>query len=144
MLRVIRNHRRAAYNEQKHEYEGLTATPAGINPDFCPEYMLVSARKAWGPRFAEGEQFGYRNAQVTVIADRYHRLLMDCDTTGIEPDFALVKFKKLVGGGYFKIVNQSLSPALETLGYSQKQIEDIANYVRGRYTGWLSHINAKV
>ena len=145
MLRVIRNHRRAAYNEQKHEYEGLTATPAGINPDFCPEYMLVSARKAWDRALQEGEQFGYRNAQVTVIAPTGTiGLLMDCDTTGIEPDFALVKFKKLVGGGYFKIVNQSLSPALETLGYSQKQIEDIANYVRGRATlDGCPHINAK-
>lgn len=135
MLRVIRNHRRAAYNGEKAEYEGLTITPQGINPEYCPQDLLVAARKAWDDALAMGEKYGYRNAQVTVIAPTGTiGLLMDCDTTGIEPDFALVKFKKLVGGGYFKIVNQSLKPALQTLGYSEAQIKDIEDYAKGHAT----------
>ena len=135
MLRVIRNHRRAAYNVSKQEYEGLTVTPQGINSAYCPSYLLQSAQKAWDTALDLGEKYGYRNAQVTVIAPTGTiGLIMDCDTTGIEPDFALVKFKKLVGGGYFKIVNQSLKPALETLGYDDGQIVDIENYVKGHAT----------
>lgn len=143
MLRVIRNHRRAAYNGSKDEYEGLTAKPQGINSAYCPEYLLTPARQAWDMALAWGEEHGFRNAQVTVIAPTGTiGLLMDCDTTGIEPDFALVKFKKLVGGGYFKIVNQSLKPALETLGYDEKQIDDIINYARGHATlNGCPHIN---
>ena len=144
MLRVIRNHRRAAYNSDNGEYEGLSVTPQGINPNFCPQNLLKAAREAWDLALKWGEEYGYRNAQVTVIAPTGTiGLLMDCDTTGIEPDFALVKFKKLVGGGYFKIVNQSLKPALETLGYRPSQVEDIVNYVRGHATlTGCPHINA--
>ncbi len=132
MLRVIRNHRRAAYRAEKNEYEDLTVAPQGINPAYCPADLLEAAREAWDRALNWGEQFGYRNAQVTVIAPTGTiGLIMDCDTTGIEPDFALIKFKKLVGGGYFKIVNQSLKPALENLGYSAEQILDIENYVKG-------------
>ena len=122
MLRVIRNHRRAAYNAPPEEYEGLTITPAGIQPEHCPPDLLIAARRAWDRALELGTAYGYRNAQVTVIAPTGTiGLVMDCDTTGIEPDFALVKFKKLAGGGYFKIINQSLPPALATLGYSEAE-----------------------
>jgi ribonucleoside-diphosphate reductase alpha chain len=132
MLRVIRNHRRAAYNAPKDEYEGLTIYPMGINAEFCPSDLLQAARADADRMLALGEKYGYRNAQVTVIAPTGTiGLLMDCDTTGIEPDFALVKFKKLAGGGYFKIVNQSVPPALRKLGYTQKQIDDIIQYAVG-------------
>ncbi|PIQ77446.1 ribonucleoside-diphosphate reductase, adenosylcobalamin-dependent, partial [Candidatus Peregrinibacteria bacterium CG11_big_fil_rev_8_21_14_0_20_46_8] len=132
MLRVMRNHKRAAYNASKEEYEGLSVAPQGINPAHCPEYLLKTARTCWDEALAWGEKFGYRNAQVTVIAPTGTiGLVMDCDTTGIEPDFALVKFKKLVGGGYWKIVNQSLPRALKTLGYTPDQIREIENYTKG-------------
>lgn len=135
MLRVIRNHRRAVYNANKKEYEGLSVIPQGIQSAYCPSDLLSAAKDAWDKALQLGEQFGYRNAQVTVIAPTGTiGLLMDCDTTGIEPDFALVKFKKLVGGGYFKIVNQSLKPALKVLGYSFEHIQDIENYVKGYAT----------
>ncbi len=133
MLRVIRNHRRAAYNSAKDDYEALSVLPVGIDPDECPTDMLKAAREAWDKALDLGEQFGYRNAQVTVLAPTGTiGLVMDCDTTGIEPDFALVKFKKLAGGGYFKIINQSIPPALDRLGYNQEQIEDIVSYCVGR------------
>ncbi|BCX13923.1 MAG: transcriptional regulator [Candidatus Dojkabacteria bacterium] len=135
MMRVIRNHRRAAYNANENEYEGLTIKPMGINPKFAPKYLLEEARKAWDFALDLGEKYGYRNAQVSVIAPTGTiGLVMDCDTTGIEPDFALVKFKKLVGGGYFKIVNQSVEPALQKLGYSKKQIDEIIKYIIGHAT----------
>ncbi len=134
MLRVIRNHRRAAYNEST-SYEGLSVKPVGIDPDECPSDMLTAAREAWDKALELGEQSGFRNAQVTVIAPTGTiGLIMDCDTTGIEPDFALVKFKKLSGGGYFKIINQSIPPALTKLGYDAQQIEDIVGYVVGHKT----------
>ena len=107
MLRVIRNHRRAAYSAPHEEYEGLTILPTAIQPEQCPPAMLIAARRAWDRALELGTAYGYRNAQVTVIAPTGTiGLVMDCDTTGIEPDFALVKFKKLAGGGYFKIINQ--------------------------------------
>jgi ribonucleoside-diphosphate reductase alpha chain len=135
MLRVIRNHRRASYNAVQEEYEGLTITPIGIQPEHCPPELLVAARRAWDRALELGTAYGYRNAQVTVIAPTGTiGLVMDCDTTGIEPDFALVKFKKLAGGGYFKIINQSIPTALRTLGYSEPQIQDIVNYCVGRQT----------
>jgi len=135
MLRVIRNHRRAAYKASDSEYEGLSITPTGIDAQLCPAELLESARGAWDRALALGEKHGYRNAQVTVIAPTGTiGLLMDCDTTGVEPDFALVKFKKLAGGGYFKIANQSLAPAMERLGYSATQIDEILAYVAGRKT----------
>jgi ribonucleoside-diphosphate reductase alpha chain len=143
MLRVIRNHRRAAYNAPASEYEGLTIPPVGIEPEHCPDYLLKAARRECDRMLELGQQYGYRNAQVTVIAPTGTiALVMDCDTTGIEPDFALVKFKKLAGGGYFKIINASIPPALARLGYSPRQIEDIVRYCRG--TGTLQgcpHIN---
>ncbi|MEE2887033.1 MAG: adenosylcobalamin-dependent ribonucleoside-diphosphate reductase, partial [Planctomycetota bacterium] len=135
MLRVMRNHRRAAYHEPESAYEDLSITPTGIDPKICPDYLLSAARDAWDRALRAGEAHGYRNAQVTVIAPTGTiGLVMDCDTTGVEPDFALVKFKKLAGGGYFKIINQSLPPALTTLGYSPAQIDDIIDYAVGRKT----------
>jgi ribonucleoside-diphosphate reductase alpha chain len=135
MLRVIRNHRRAAYNVADDQYEGLTIKPMGISADYCPEYLLKAAQESWDAALMLGELYGYRNAQTTVIAPTGTiGLVMDCDTTGIEPDFALVKFKKLVGGGYFKIVNQSIEPALINLGYAPDQIKEIVDYVIGAQT----------
>lgn len=135
MLRVIRNHRRAAYNAMGDEYEDLSIKPVGINPELCPMDMLKAAQDAWDMALRLGESHGYRNAQVTVLAPTGTiGLLMDCDTTGVEPDFALVKFKKLAGGGYFKIINQSIPIALKRLGYSQEQIEDIVLYCLGHKT----------
>ena len=135
MLRVMRNHRRAAYGVAPVEYEGLSITPLGIDAAHCPAPLLLAARETWDRAVALGEQFGYRNAQVTVLAPTGTiGLVMDCDTTGIEPDFSLVKFKKLAGGGYFKIINQSLTLALETLGYTPGEIDDIVAYCIGRKT----------
>lgn len=135
MLRVMRNHRRAAYHVGPEEYENLTIKPMGIDANLCPEYLVAAAREDADRALELGEQFGYRNAQVTVIAPTGTiGLVMDCDTTGIEPDFALVKFKKLAGGGYFKIINQSVPAALEKLGYSDKEIDAIVKYAKGHGT----------
>lgn len=132
MLRVIRNHRRAAYNVPKEEYEGLTIYPMGIDPKYCPSDLLQAAREDADRALNLGTESGFRNAQVTVIAPTGTiGLVMDCDTTGIEPDFALVKFKKLAGGGYFKIINQSIPPALKRLGYNNEQITEIVRYAKG-------------
>lgn len=132
MLKVIRNHRRASYNTHPSEYEGLTIKPMGINEEKSPEELVQAARKSWDKALELGEKHGYRNAQVTVIAPTGTiGLVMDCDTTGVEPDFALVKFKKLAGGGYFKIVNQSVPHALRNLEYSEEQIDDIIKYATG-------------
>ena len=131
MLRVMRNHRAAAY-DAADAYEGLEIKPAGINAKYCPDYLLQSATKAWDDAVMYGEKYGYRNAQATVIAPTGTiGLVMDCDTTGIEPDFALVKFKKLSGGGYFKIINQSIPTALTKLGYSEEQTDAIVKYAKG-------------
>ena len=135
MLRVMRNHRRAAYSAPQAEYEGLTILPTSIQPEHCPPAMLLAARRAWDRALELGTAYGFRNAQVTVIAPTGTiGLVMDCDTTGIEPDFALVKFKKLAGGGYFKIINQSLTPAVQALGYTEAQIRDIVAYCAGHQT----------
>ena len=132
MLRVLRNHRRAAYNVPNEEYEGLSIYPVGINPQHCPSDLLKAAREDADKAVEMGELYGFRNAQVTVIAPTGTiGLVMDCDTTGVEPDFALVKFKKLAGGGYFKIINQSIPPALEKLGYNKDQINEIIRYAKG-------------
>lgn len=132
MLRVIRNHRRAAYNVDASEYENLSITPIGIDPKYCPADLLQAAREDADKMLDMGTKYGFRNAQVTVIAPTGTiGLVMDCDTTGVEPDFALVKFKKLAGGGYFKIINQSIPPALKKLGYSKEQIEKIIQYAVG-------------
>src|SRR5690606_10729888 len=118
MLRVIRNHRRAAYDAPAEEYEGLSVLPMGINAEAAPKDIHEAAKQAWDVALERGERYGYRNAQTTLLAPTGTiGLLMDCDTTGVEPDFALVKFKKLAGGGYFKIANQSIAPALRNLGY---------------------------
>ena len=143
MLRVIRNHRRAAYQTPAEEYEGLTIKPVPIDDRVCPAYLLEAARRECDRMLALGERHGFRNAQVTCIAPTGTiGLIMDCDTTGIEPDFALIKFKKLAGGGYFKIINTSVPPALTRLGYGPKQIEEIVRYVRGAGTlEGCPHIN---
>ncbi len=134
MMRVMRNHRAAAY-DASGAYEGLEIKPIGINAKYCPDYLLKAATKAWDDAVQMGEQYGYRNAQATVIAPTGTiGLVMDCDTTGIEPDFALVKFKKLSGGGYFKIINQSIPAALKNLGYSQQEMDAIVNYAKGHGT----------
>ncbi len=131
MLRVMRNHRAAAY-DAADAYEGLEIKPLGINAKYCPDYLLKAATKAWDDAVQMGEKYGYRNAQTTVIAPTGTiGLVMDCDTTGVEPDFALVKFKKLSGGGYFKIINQSVPQALRNLKYSEPEIEEIVNYAKG-------------
>ncbi|MDA1208934.1 MAG: vitamin B12-dependent ribonucleotide reductase [bacterium] len=132
MLRVMRNHRRAAYHAPKSEYEQLNIAPIGIDQNKCPDYLLESAKECWDRALASGERHGYRNAQTTVIAPTGTiGLLMDCDTTGVEPDFALVKFKKLAGGGYMKIANQSVEPALKNLKYTEAEVRDIMKYVMG-------------
>ncbi|HZT49265.1 MAG TPA: vitamin B12-dependent ribonucleotide reductase, partial [Hyphomicrobiaceae bacterium] len=132
MLRVIRNHRRAAYGHEQG-YERLATLPVPLDAAACPDEALVAAaRRAWDQAIALGQEHGFRNAQATVIAPTGTiGLVMDCDTTGIEPDFALVKFKKLAGGGYFKIINQSVPEALRTLGYGEAEIAEIEAYVVG-------------
>jgi ribonucleoside-diphosphate reductase alpha chain len=134
MLRVMRNHRAAAY-DAADAYEGLEIKPMGINAKYCPDYLLTAATKAWDSALQLGEKYGYRNAQATVIAPTGTiGLVMDCDTTGVEPDFALVKFKKLSGGGYFKIINQSIPAALKNLKYSEQEIDAIVKYAKGHGT----------
>src|SRR5215218_3919496 len=140
MLRVVRNHRRAAHGEHLG-YEFLSTNPVPLDHKSCQALgasgcaIVEHAKAAWDKALHLGAQHGFRNAQATVIAPTGTiALVMDCDTTGIEPDFALVKFKKLAGGGYFKIINQSVPPALARLGYSPKQIDDIIRYCRGSGT----------
>ena len=135
MLRVIRNHRRAALGGTE-PYEELTVAPVPfIRPD-CPDAGLAGAvADVWNEALAMGEAHGYRNAQVSVVAPTGTiGLVMDCDTTGIEPDFALVKFKKLAGGGYFKIINRIVPEALKTLGYDPAQVDRIIRYAVGHGT----------
>ncbi len=132
MLRVMRNHRRAAYAAGADEYEGLSVLPASLDESACPPDLLAAARAAWDRALALGEAHGYRNAQATLIAPTGTiGLLMDCDTTGVEPDFALVKFKKLAGGGYFRIINHAVPRALARLGYRREQIDEIVDYCVG-------------
>jgi len=135
MLRVIRNHRNAAYGASEG-YEALAVKPVPLDLANCPDQTLVKlAMASWDEALALGEKHGYRNAQATVIAPTGTiGLVMDCDTTGIEPDFALVKFKKLAGGGYFKIINRSVPAALEKLGYGSAEIEEIVSYAVGHGT----------
>jgi ribonucleoside-diphosphate reductase alpha chain len=143
MLRVIRNHRRAAHGVARDsgEYEDLRIAPVPIDHDLIRDKkvplgnamdLLHRSVKAWDDALALGEKHGYRNAQTTVIAPTGTiGLLMDCDTTGVEPDFALVKFKKLAGGGYFKIDNASVKPALKALGYTHDEVTDIIRHLMG-------------
>jgi len=143
MLRVIRNHRRAAHGEIEG-YEELSTPPVPLNAAACPDGRIVeAARTAWDRALTLGEQHGYRNAQATVIAPTGTiGLVMDCDTTGIEPDFALVKFKKLAGGGYFKIINRTVPEALAKLGYDEAAVDAIVTYAVGHGTlKGAPHIN---
>jgi ribonucleoside-diphosphate reductase alpha chain len=135
MLRVIRNHRRAA-QAATDGYEALAVKPVPLDHANCPDKSLIDLSvAAWDNALALGEKHGYRNAQVSVIAPTGTiGLVMDCDTTGIEPDFALVKFKKLAGGGYFKIINRSVPSALAKLGYGSAEIEEIVSYAVGHGT----------
>jgi len=135
MLRVMRNHRRAAYGERSG-YEKVATPPVPLDHAACPDQRLFAhAKAAWDRALTLGEKHGYRNAQATVIAPTGTiGLVMDCDTTGIEPDFALVKFKKLAGGGYFKIINRAVPEALRTLGYSEADIAEIEAYAVGHGT----------
>ncbi len=146
MLRVMRNHKRAAYGET-NTYENLAVLPVPLKASDCIKQELIdTARQAWDEAVSLGEQFGYRNAQTTVIAPTGTiGLVMDCDTTGVEPDFALVKFKKLAGGGYFKIINRMVPRALKVLGYTENQVKEIIDYAVG--TGSLDNspiISSKV
>jgi ribonucleoside-diphosphate reductase alpha chain len=140
MLRVMRNHRAAAFDG---DYEELAITPTPIDQHLCPPEFLKAAHHAWDNALELGEEHGYRNAQTTVIAPTGTiALVMDCDTTGVEPDFALVKYKKLAGGGYFKIVNNAVPKALQKLGYTTDQIRDIEKYCIGHATLYgCTHIN---
>jgi ribonucleoside-diphosphate reductase alpha chain len=135
MLRVVRNHRRAAHG-QAAGYEALSTDPVALDHSAIPDRELSEAAKsAWDQAFNLGTAYGYRNAQATVIAPTGTiGLLMDCDTTGVEPDFALVKFKKLAGGGHFKIINRCVPQALKSLGYAQEQVEEMILYAVGRAT----------
>jgi ribonucleoside-diphosphate reductase alpha chain len=135
MMRVMRNHRQAALGK-KSGYEGLSIFPVALDVDNCPHADLIEgAKRAWDTALLLGEEYGYRNAQATCIAPTGTiGLVMDCDTTGIEPDFAIVKFKKLAGGGYFKIINQQVPVALRFLGYNDAQITAIEDYAVGRAT----------
>jgi len=135
MLRVIRNHRRAARGE-KTGYERVSTPPVRLDHAACPDQKLIEhAMRAWDRALTLGEEHGYRNAQATVVAPTGTiGLVMDCDTTGIEPDFALVKFKKLAGGGYFKIINRAVPEALRVLGYRESEIAEIEAYAVGHGT----------
>jgi ribonucleoside-diphosphate reductase alpha chain len=135
MLRVIRNHRRAAYDETEG-YEGLATLPVPLDHAAIADWELIeAARTAWDQALELGTEYGFRNAQASVIAPTGTiGLLMDCDTTGVEPDFALVKFKKLAGGGYFKIINRCVPEALRALGYPTAEIDDIVLYAVGHGT----------
>jgi len=133
MLRVIKNHRVAAYDSD--DYDNLTVKPIAIDQELCPDELLEAAKDSWDKALALGEQFGYRNAQTTVLAPTGTiSFVMDCDTTGIEPDYAIVKFKKLAGGGMFKLVNKSVPPALKSLGYSESEVKEIVEYCVGHGT----------
>jgi len=132
MLRVMRNHRRAAYDAPAEEYEEITVLPMGINSKKCPKNLLDAARSCWDRVVREGEEHGFRNAQTTVVAPTGTiGLVMGADTTGIEPQFSMVQFKTLAGGGSLRIINQGLPSALSRLGYSESEAKGIEEYVVG-------------
>ena len=139
MARVMRNHRNAAHGIADG-YEELSINPVPLDHASLEGRELWAglsdhAKAAWDRVVDLGEKHGFRNAQATVIAPTGTiGLVMDCDTTGIEPDFALVKFKKLAGGGYFKIINRAVPEALEKLGYNTAQIEKMEKYAVGHGT----------
>ena len=135
MLRVVRNHRRAAHGAPADEYEQLAIAPQALGDEHVPHALREAAHEAWDTALERGEAHGYRNAQVTVIAPTGTiGIVMDCDTTGIEPDYALVKLKTLAGGGMLRIINQSVPPALRSLGYEEDEIEAIRLYAVGSGT----------
>lgn len=136
MLRVIRNHRRAAHGvTERIQYEHLSVIPQPLDTTHCPSTLVEAARVCWNDALHAGEEYGFRNAQTTVIAPTGTiGLVMDCDTTGIEPDYSLVKHKQLAGGGTMKLINESVPPALEQLGYTPAQIDDIVTYIVGHGT----------
>jgi ribonucleoside-diphosphate reductase alpha chain len=135
MLRVIRNHRRAANACSPGEYEQLSIIPSGLNREGVSPELFKTARQVWERALQDGSRYGFRNAQVTAIAPTGTiGLVMDCDTTGIEPDFALVKFKRLAGGVTLKMINTSLPPALRHLGYKEKEVQEIVSYCIGHGT----------
>ena len=132
MLRVMRNHRRAAYDVPDEEYEGLTVPPMGINSKKCPKDLLEAARSCWDRAVIGGEEFGFRNAQTTVIAPTGTiGLVMGADTTGVEPQFSLVQYKTLAGGGSLRIINNGVPNALTRLGYSESDVLAIEEYIMG-------------
>ena len=132
MLRVMRNHRRAAYNVPAEEYEGVSIAPMGIDSKKCPKDLLEAARGVWDQALARGEEHGYRNAQTTVIAPTGTiGLVMAADTTGVEPQFSLVQYKTLAGGGSLRIINRGVPSALKRLGYSDTEVQDIVDHVMG-------------
>lgn len=135
MLKVIGNHRLAAHGA-KNGYQELSIKPMPMKGEACPDpELLAAARECWDRALAMGQEHGFRNAQVSVLAPTGTiGLVMDCDTTGIEPDFAMVKFKKLAGGGYFKIINQCVPSALKRLGYDENQVEEMIRFAVGRGT----------
>ena len=135
MLRVIRNHKHAVDAEDEKNFEDIHIPPVSIDPNSCPDYLLEESQQQWSKALDLGTRHGYRNAQLSVIAPTGTiGLVMDCDTTGIEPDYALVKFKTLAGGGTFKIINQSVPLSLDCLGYSEEQIETITRFAQGHGT----------
>ena len=137
MLRVMKNHRRAAYDAPAEEFEGLTVLPVGINGKKCPKDLLDAAKECWDRAVREGEEHGYRNAQTTVIAPTGTiGLVMGADTTGVEPQFSLVQYKTLAGGGSLRIINRGVPNALGRLGYSESESLEIEEYIMG--TGRLS------
>jgi len=148
MLRVIRNHRRAAFGETQG-YEGLSVNPVPLDHASLKDARLGEhAKAAWDKALKLGEKHGYRNAQVSVIAPTGTiGLVMDCDTTGIEPDFALVKFKKLAGGGYFKIINRAVPAAMRALGYREHELAEMEAYAVGhaslRQSPGINHTTLK-
>jgi ribonucleoside-diphosphate reductase alpha chain len=144
MLRVIRNHRRAVNDVNHEEFEGLSLIPYTLKSSLVPEDILEAAKEYWDRALLNGGQYGFKNAQVTLLAPTGTiGLLMDCDTTGIEPDYALVKFKKLAGGGYFKIINQSVTRALTNLGYTSEEFEAIVKFIVGSNSlNGAPHVNS--
>ena len=132
MLRVMKNHRLAAYDAPTEEYDGLSVLPMGINSKKCPKDLLEAAREAWDRALREGEEHGYRNAQTTVIAPTGTiGLVMNADTTGVEPQFSLVQYKQLAGGGSLRIINHGVPNALRRLGYSEKETQSNSKYIMG-------------
>ncbi|MBN2533606.1 MAG: adenosylcobalamin-dependent ribonucleoside-diphosphate reductase [Spirochaetales bacterium] len=135
MLKVIRNHHNAALNKSPEAYEDLSVTPVGLNQKYLPREWIDAVKRVWNAALTHGQEYGYRNAQVSAIAPTGTiGLIMDCDTTGIEPDFSLVKFKRFAGGMIHKLINTSMIPSLRKLGYPENKISDIISYCAGHRT----------